>query len=144
MSEYTYLCAYSIQTRYYTGTVSAIYCIRLYKHRKKSSETVTTMRTKLGWVVTQCRRRGKPRGSSRVLCIRHTQFEQKHGTIHSVHIQKKVRQVGVHGGNWNAYEQTNKVVLPIIQNVWFIYRECLYINPCFHEFMPFFISIFFL
>lgn len=40
------------------------------------------------------------------------------------------------------YEQTNKVVLPRIQNVWFIYRECLYINPCFHEFMPFFISIF--
>lgn len=50
---------------------------------------------------------------------------------------KEVRQVGAHGGDRNAYEQTRKVVLPRVQNVWFIYRECLYINPCFHEFMPF-------
>lgn len=48
MGEYTYLCAYSIQTIYYTGTVSAIYCIRLYKHWGDSDEIMITMRTKLG------------------------------------------------------------------------------------------------
>lgn len=134
MSEYTYLCAYSIQTRYYTGTVSAIYCIRLHEHRESlvgwwqpweqsldgcdSAQTVGTT-----WLLCAVFYASGTRSSNRNM-VQYTQL-------------KKGGQVGVRGGNWNAYEHTNKVVLPRIQNAWFIYRECLYINPCFHEFMPF-------
>lgn len=118
-------------------------CNILYKAiqtPKGSGEMVTTMRTKLGWFVTQRRQWGKLRCS--VLC-----FTQQAHTVQtetwynmSSSYTKKLRQVGLHGDNRNAYEQTNKVVLPRIQNVWFIYKECLYRNPCFHEFMPFFFS----
>lgn len=47
MNKYTYLWAYSIQTRYYTGAGSAIYCIRLYKHLRESDKIMVTMATRL-------------------------------------------------------------------------------------------------